>query len=227
MANAVLSHSLPREAAAVSGAARASAVSLALWLALVFLLGARGAFVTAPGVPPLPILIGATAPIIVFLAALGLIGSFRDLVLAADLRVVTAIQGWRFAGLGFLALHAHGVLPGAFAWPAGLGDIAIGVTAPWLVLALLRRPQFAAGRVFRIWNLLGILDLVVAVGSGTLGSLLGAGAAGEVTARPMAHLPLVLIPAYFVPLFVMLHITALAQARRLASHPADDSRLRR
>jgi hypothetical protein len=32
----------------------------------------------------------------------------------------------------------------------------------------------------------------------------------------MAQLPLVLIPAYFVPLFIILHVTALAQARRLA-----------
>jgi hypothetical protein len=31
----------------------------------------------------------------------------------------------------------------------------------------------------------------------------------------MAKLPLVLIPAYMVPLFIMLHITALAQARQL------------
>jgi hypothetical protein len=31
----------------------------------------------------------------------------------------------------------------------------------------------------------------------------------------MAQLPLVLIPAYFVPIFVTLHLTALFQARRL------------
>jgi hypothetical protein len=31
----------------------------------------------------------------------------------------------------------------------------------------------------------------------------------------MAQLPLVLIPAFFVPFFVMLHLTALLQARRL------------
>src|SRR5262249_11237234 len=46
------------------------------------------------------------------------------------------------------ALYVHGVLPGAFAWPAGLGDIAIGVTAPWVALALVRRPGFATSRVF-------------------------------------------------------------------------------
>jgi hypothetical protein len=38
-----------------------------------------------------------------------------------------------------------------------------------------------------------------------------------VTTGPMAQLPLVLIPAYLVPLFVMLHLAALFQARRQAS----------
>jgi hypothetical protein len=32
----------------------------------------------------------------------------------------------------------------------------------------------------------------------------------------MAQLPLVLIPAYLVPLFIMLHLASLFQARRLA-----------
>ena len=37
------------------------AVVLALWLALVFLLGARGVYVRPPGLLPLPILIGFMA----------------------------------------------------------------------------------------------------------------------------------------------------------------------
>jgi len=44
-----------------------------------------------------------------------------------------------------------------------------------------------------------------------------AGAAGQVTTGPMAELPLVLIPAYFVPLFIMLHLASLLQARQKAS----------
>jgi hypothetical protein len=101
---------------------------LAIWFGLVFLLGANGAFVRPPGAPPFPILIGATVPLVVFVAAYLGWGAFRASVLAADLRLLTAIQAWRAGGLGFLALYAHGVLPGLFAWPAGLGDIAIGVT---------------------------------------------------------------------------------------------------
>ena len=186
-------------------------VVLILWLAAVFIFGAMGAFVRPPGTVPFPIIIGFTVPIIVFLAALGLFRAFRQFVLAADLIVITAIQAWRFAGIGFIALHVQGALPGLFAWPAGLGDIAIGVTAPWVILALIQRPDFKNSPLFVIWNLLGILDLVVAVATGALSSGLAPSIAGEVTTEPMARLPLLLIPAYFVPIFIMLHLAALFQ----------------
>jgi hypothetical protein len=190
---------------------------LALWFVVVFFLGAAGAIARPPGTPPLPILVGATAPVLVFLAAYGVWPAFRASVLSLDLSLTTAIQAWRAGGLGFLALYAHGVLPGAFAWPAGLGDIAIGATAPWVALALVHRPGFAASRIFIVWNLLGILDLVIALSAGGLSAALASGATGEVTTGPMAYLPLVLIPAYLVPLFVTLHLAALFQARPQAS----------
>lgn len=188
-------------------------LALALWLALVFVLGAEGAFVRPPGTPPLPILFGATIPLVLFLAAYFASSAFKAFVLDSDLRLGAAIQGWRVAGLGFLALYAQGVLPGQFAVPAGLGDIAIGVTAPWIVLALVRQPAFSRSRLFVTWNLLGILDLIVAVGTGALSSGLLAGFTGSATTAPMARLPLLFIPAYLVPLFVMLHLAALFQAR--------------
>jgi hypothetical protein len=190
---------------------------LTSWLALVLVLGAGGAFVAPPGRPPFPVLIGAAAPIAVFLLALRFVRRFRELVAAADLRLVTAIQAWRFGGLAFLALSAHGVLPGTFAWPAGLGDGAIGGAAPWVVLGLIRHPRFAASRAFVTWNVLGILDLVVAASAGALGAVL----AGEVTTGPMSRLPLVLVPGYLVPLFIMLHVTALLRARRLRSEAGE------
>ena len=113
---------------------------LAVWFALIMVLGADKMFVSTPGTPPLPIFFGAVLPIVFFFAAYLLQPSFRDFIMTLDLRLATGIQAWRAGGLGFLALYVHGILPGAFAWPAGLGDIAIGVTAPWLVLALIRHP---------------------------------------------------------------------------------------
>src|SRR5438132_6144577 len=141
---------------------------LALWFGVVFLLAANGEFLRPPDALPLPILAGVLAPLVAFVAAYLGWGAFRAFILTADPVLLSAIQAWRAGGLAFLALNAHGVLPGMFAWPAGLGDIAIGVTAPWIVVALIRRPGFAIGRTFAVWNLLGILDLVVAVSLGAL-----------------------------------------------------------
>ncbi|HEY3930774.1 MAG TPA: hypothetical protein VGM58_00210 [Verrucomicrobiae bacterium] len=190
-------------------------VALALWLGLVFLLGTHGAFVGPPGSPPLAIFFGFAIPLAVFFTAYFGWSDFRAFVLGTDLRLVAAIQAWRWAGLGFLSLYAHGVLPGLFAFPAGLGDMAIGVSTPWIVLGLVRHPSFAASQRFVIWNIMGIIDLAVAVSLGTICSGFLRGITGNVTTGPMAQLPLVFIPAYLVPLFIMLHFTALSQARRL------------
>ncbi len=191
-------------------------VVLALWFGLIFVLGAQGAFAGSPGSPPLPIFFGFAIPLVLFFAAYFGWDAFRAFVLGADLRLVAAMQAWRWAGLGFLSLYAQGILPGLFALPAGLGDMAIGVSAPWIVLGLIRDSRFVTSRRFVVWNILGIVDLVVAVSMGTLNSGFIPGITGNVTTGAMAQLPLVLIPAYMVPLFIMMHCSALAQARRSA-----------
>jgi len=84
-----------------------------------------------------------------------------------------------------------------------------------VLAALNREPRFVASRTFLAWNLFGLVDLFVAVGTGMLGSLAAAGT-DAITTRPMSELPLVIVPAYFVPLFVMMHVAALMQARSRA-----------
>lgn len=198
-----------------AGTRLAAAIALAVWLLLVLTLGAVGAFVAPPGTPPLPIAIGVSAPLVLFFVWLRLSPSFREFVLSLDLRFIAAMQAWRWAGLGFLDLYAYKVLPAVFALPAGLGDMAIGVTAPWIILGLLRQPDFAARSAFIRWNVFGILDLLIAISIGTVSTLFASGAPGEISTAPMATLPLLVIPAFLVPFFLMLHATALMQSRRL------------
>jgi len=193
---------------------------LTIWLALVVSLGALGAFVSHPGTPPIAIAVGVGAPLLLFFASLQLSQSFREFVLSLDLRLIAGIQAWRWAGLGFISLYAHDVLPGVFALPAGLGDMAVGFAAPWMILGLVRRPAFAASPAFVRWNVLGILDLVVAVSLGALMATLSTGAPGEISTVPMATLPLLLIPVFLVPLFLMLHVTALMQSRQISRNLA-------
>ena len=215
MTTTVLPRPAERQPTGLSGIPLSVTLVLAVWLLLVASLGAAGAFVGRPGTPPLAMAIGVGAPLLLFFAWLRLSQSFRDFVLSLDLRVIAAIQAWRWAGLGFLSLYAYHVLPAVFALPAGLGDMAIGFAAPWMILGLVRKPDFAASATFVRWNVLGILDLIVAVSIGTVSATLATGTPGEISTAPMSTLPLLLIPAFLVPLFLMLHTAALMQSRQI------------
>ena len=191
-------------------------IALAVWLAAVVALAAAGAFVVAPGIPPLPVFGGAVLPLVLFAIALRISPAFRAFVLALDVRLITAVQAWRYGGFAFIALYADHVLPGLFAWAAGLGDMVIGVSAPLWVLALTKKPEALGSKGFRLWNVLGLIDFVVAFSTATLATLLITGDALPSMA-PMARLPHVLIPVFMVPLFAMLHISSLLQSRQARS----------
>lgn len=217
MSTTLTSHASPTRSQMTPRGTPIAAIVLSGWLILVLLAGAAGAFTSPPGAPPLPIAIGVLVPMSLFLAAVWLSGRFRAFVLAIDLRLLVALQALRFDGFGFLALYAYHVLPGGFAVPAALGDMTVGLAAPWVLLALVRRPAFATGRIFRAWNWFGIADLVTALSTAALSAVFASGSDGAPTIAPMAQLPLLLIPAFLVPLFLMMHVASLLQARRAVS----------
>nr|BFE78706.1 hypothetical protein GCM10020093_013070 [Planobispora longispora] len=195
----------------------AAALSIA-WFAAALGAGALGAFRTAPGAPPVAIGLAAGLPP---LAALALaLGSprFRAWAGRLDLRFLTLLQTSRIAGLAFLALTAVHALPGGFAVPAGLGDVAIGLTAPLVALFVIGRSD----RLYVAWTALGIADLVTAVTLGVLHSDSPAGVLyGDVGTDLMAALPMSLIPAFGVPFTLVAHILALVN---LAERRAGDGR---
>jgi len=84
----------------------------------------------------------------------------------------------------------------------------IGTTAA-LVAWQLAAPKHRGA--FISWQLLGILDLVVAVGSGTTARLVDP---NGVSMLPMTVLPLSIVPTFLVPLFVIFHVICIAQARK-------------
>src|SRR5215218_765238 len=125
----------------------------------------------------------------------------------------------RVVGVTFLLVMAQGHLPAVFALPAGLGDIAAGLAAPFVA----RRLAQGGGRARAVWfNLLGILDLVVALSVGFLAGL-GPWRPLEVTpsTEPLSLLPLALVPTVAVPLAIALHVVALRRLRT-APRPTED-----
>jgi hypothetical protein len=192
----------------------------ATWFFVVLGAGSAGAFESGPSRPPLALLVAVVGPPLIFAAGYRAVPRFRDFVLAMDLRLLTAAQSWRVIGVMFLAFYAFGLLPGFFAWPAGVGDVAVGLAAPFVLLTIVRRrPTWR--RQVRWLNVAGLLDFAGAIGTGVLVSNNSIGLAADGAAHvSLGSLPLGLIPAFAVPLWTIFHIASLLQLSRTAGEVA-------
>jgi len=180
---------------------------IGLWFSFALVAGARHVFENNDNRIGVAVALAASAPILLFALWFCVSEKFRKLVLSLDPRILTFAQTWRVLGAVFVVLESFRLLPAVFAWPAGYGDIAIGLTAPFVAWKLTDPSH--RGR-FILWQVLGITDLVFAVGLGTTARLLNPGGA---TMAPMTMLPLSLVPTFLVPLFFIFHVISILQAR--------------
>jgi len=189
------------------------AVPLLAWLFLVLQLAQADTFL--PGAVPVPAL--PLAVILPLAIALPLL--LRSANIAAALDALPAswligLQAYRVLGGVFLARWAAGRLPGEFALPAGTGDVLVGLLA--LPVAFYVHSRASSSRAVGIaWNMLGIFDLVLALAMGAL-TVPGPGQLLALD-RPNVDVgtyPLVMIPAFAVPLSLLLHALSLRQLGR-------------
>jgi hypothetical protein len=227
LASATTRSRLPRPAQ--QRARAGAAILLGAWLA--------GALLIAPSLGPSPgsaqpavppVVVFSAAALAVVVVALGISPSLRGAIAGMSLPSIIGVQVYRVIGVVFLILLGQGKLPAHFALPAGWGDVAIGLAAPLVALAL--ASNWRGSRAIAVsWNVLGLLDLVVAVGmgSGLLVPLLAPGLGSAPPAAAMGALPMILVPAFAVPVSVLLHLLALGRlwsgdraAARLVANPA-------
>jgi hypothetical protein len=154
-------------------------------------------------------------------------GSFRAFTARLDLTWIVGAHLWRFVGIGFVIAWLAGRLPGGFAIPEGFGDIiaALGALA---LLPSLRKGTVRGGWLLA-WNTWGLVDLLSAITVGLLysNSSLGVLSAGTVTTQLMVKFPVNLIPTFFVPLFILLHILTFKKIADLKPAAQNSARARR
>ena len=184
-----------------------SGIVLVVWVVAAATLAYRG-YLRPPD--------AQSAPPIGLVLAVALLGMFLVLLLSPSLRSLLTNQKnliwlnvWRLEGILFLILMANGQAPALWALPAGIGDIFIGVTAPWVARAV----NTASGRRRAIvFNFLGLLDLIVAV---SLGITTNPGRLHLFHTTPAPELltdfPMAIVPTFLVPLAFTLHIVSLWQ----------------
>ena len=118
----------------------------------------------------------------------------------------------RVIGVWFLVLHAQGRLPASFALTAGWGDIGIGLTAPVMAWYVATRGRQARAPL-TIWNALGLLDLIVAVGLGISSSPAMQAGVTAASSSVMTTLPWLLVPGFLVPTLAATHLAIFYRLR--------------
>jgi hypothetical protein len=173
--------------------------ALAAWFGSVATAIGAGAF-DGEGIAELALPLSVAAPFAAVVIAYRSSARFRSYLLALDLRLVLAAQLWRVVGVAFLVALAFDRLPAGFAVPAGAGDIATGLAALAVVVALgngtlTRRGLYA-------FTALGIADFLVAMATGLL-----------LAPPALVTWPLAVFPTFMVPFFAILHLVAVLQSR--------------
>ncbi|HEY1704844.1 MAG TPA: hypothetical protein VGG75_34525 [Trebonia sp.] len=192
-----------RRRAALLGAAAGGV--LAAWFAASGVIADHGWYQAklGHGVPWLPV---AALGFLALLLVLRRVPSVaRALTAPGMVSRLEVPHAFRLVGVVFLITMALGHLPALFAVPAGIGDVATAMAAPFVVRGLAR----GSGRRAALWlNAFGMTDLVLAIG---LGALTGFQLiAVNPSAAPITQLPLALIPTAVVPLLFALHVTSVS-----------------
>src|SRR5215831_6255240 len=183
-----------------------SGLVLAAWATASTVLARRGAFLQVGRQFP-PVGIAILVDLVFLGAVLVLSPTLRELL--SNRKNIIRLNVWRLVGAVFLLLMLQGQMPALWAWPAGVGDILIGLAA-FPVARRLDEP----GGINRaiVFNVLGLADLVVAIG---LGITTSAGPTNRFHTTPTSamatHFPLALVPTFLVPLAFMLHLVSLWQ----------------
>ena len=150
------------------------------------------------------ILFGLTALLVL---SYRLIAPFRSWVDSMDLRALVLLHVTRFVGIYFLVLYRRGELPYAFAVPGGIGDINVAALA--IVVVLLPLTKLKQLRAIYIWNVVGLVDILLVVFAAARIAL-----AGGFGLLPLTYLPLSLLPTFLVPLIIASHLAIFARLKR-------------
>ena len=173
-------------------------VRLFFWLWLGAALAA-GHFLLLARIPPaaLPLVVFGLTGILLF--AYFAVRGVRGWVDSLDLRALILLHVTRFVGIYFLMLYQRGELPRAFAIPAGIGDIVVATMA--IPVALAPLADDAQRRTVAIWNVFGLVDILLVIVSAARINL-----TTPAELRAFTHLPLSLLPTFLVPLIIATHV---------------------
>src|SRR6266581_8860079 len=145
------------------------AVGLGIWFVLVVILAATRALYYEHGLGTPGLGLAVALPIAILCITVARIKSLREGFHQVSLSLLVGVHTVRLLGITFIVLYAAGRLPAPFAPVAGWGDIFVGATA-FPVAWLAYRQITNVRAIVWIWNIIGLADLIAAVGLGVISS---------------------------------------------------------
>jgi len=182
-------------AAPPAARSRVVPVIAAAWFILAVGFSAAGGLARLPFPWGQLVILALTAAAILAVTAVGPVRAWVD---SLSVNTIVGFHAIRLVGVAFLVLGARGLVAPEFATRAGWGDVAAALGA----IALVAVPALRTRWLLNAWNVFGLLDLIVAVGTATI-----VVATGRIPGmEPILRLPLSLVPLFFVPVLVASHI---------------------
>lgn len=176
---------------------------LAVWLLIVAVVGLSRVYDSAP-----PQAVGATivSGTVLFLLLSRFYAAFGAWLDGVSIETMICWHAIRAPiGAAFLVMASQEMLPALFATRAGYGDLfaaALGIAA--LTFVRFANSRRAKKLTFAVWNLFGLADLMLAVGTGIY---LGFTVTDSMT--QIARLPLLIVPTFVLPLLFGTHFIML------------------
>src|SRR5437868_10877589 len=176
-------------------------VLAAFWFALAAAVAAS-VFLAGAKPPTLQVVVASQVLLLVIFYATS--NTFAEFARSLPLSRLTIFHLWRvLPGAGFLLLYHRGLMPRDFAVPAGVGDIAVALLAPAFAI-LATRSSSGSTKAVLAFHAIGLLDLLLVVANAARISI-----ADPASMRILAESPRVIVPIFFVPLTIFLHVLSI------------------
>ncbi|HEX9503500.1 MAG TPA: hypothetical protein VF974_04240 [Patescibacteria group bacterium] len=183
-----------------------------LYLAYASILALKGVF-SVNSIPPKVMVFTAIPLTIILFVIIGNTKLFKKLLRSITLESLIALHVFRLLGVFDILLYFYHLLPGDFAFSAGMGDIITAILA-LPVAKMVSKGKPGSLKIAYAWNIFGTLDIITLLVIAVINAK-NPVVAGELGLQEMTIFPFVWFPAFAPATILFLHTTIFRKLQQI------------
>lgn len=188
-----------------------------LYLAYASILALKGVFQTN-SIPPKVMVLTAIPLTVMLFVIVGNTKLFKKLLRSITLESLIALHVFRLLGVFEILLYFYHLLPGDFAFSAGMGDIITAIFA-WPVAKMVSKRKPGSLKMAYAWNIFGTLDIITLLVIAVINTR-NAIVTGAPGVQEMTIFPFVWFPAFAPATILFLHYATFRKLRQIKDRSA-------